>query len=142
MAGNTDIVLHPKRAAKPTAGVDKTQAGFTLIEVLIALTIVALALPALMLNVQSVSENTSYLEEKTYAYWIAENRMQEIMLQRKVTQALSKAKQSDTIEYGGRDWFWQVDVESTSLDGLFRVEVRVGLEREVWLATIAGFLYE
>lgn len=142
MADNTDIILHPKRAARHCPGVNKPQAGFTLIEVLIALTIVGMALPALMLNVQSVSDNTSYLEEKTYAYWIAENRIQEIMLQRKVTQVLPKARQNDTIEYGGRDWFWQVDTQSTSLDGLFRVEVKVGLERDVWLATIAGFLYE
>jgi|GEM_PF-5538562 len=50
--------------------------GFTLIEVLIALMIVSVALPALMLRVQSVSDNTAYMEEKTFAYWVAQNKMQ------------------------------------------------------------------
>ena len=137
---NTEIIAKVTRARE--AAKANLNAGFTLIEVLIALMIVGMALPALMLNVQSVADNTSYIEEKTFAHWIAENRMQEIMLQRRVTNVLAKTKQNETIDYGGREWFWQVDVESTALEGMFRVEVKVGLERDIWLASIAGFLYE
>jgi len=116
--------------------------GFTLIEVLIALMIVSVALPALMLRVQSVSDNTAYMEEKTFAYWVAQNKMQELMLRRQVMKVMVKSKQNDTIEFGGREWFWQVDSQSTAVERLYRIEVRVGVQRGEWLATLSGFMYE
>lgn len=116
--------------------------GFTLIEVLIALMIVGMALPALLLRVQSVSDNTAYMEEKTFAYWIAQNKLQELQLRRQVEKIATKTKQNDDIEYGGRTWYWQVDVKSTPNKHINELHVKVGTQPDQWLATITGFMYE
>ena len=88
------------------------QKGFTLIEVLIALTLVGIGLVAMISRVQTVVDRTSYLEEKSFAYWLADNIYQELLLEHSLNQKLAKErKDSDTIEYGGRQWVWRMTSE-------------------------------
>lgn len=57
------------------------QAGFTLIEVLVALTIVAVALMASLRAVGSMSASAFDLRQRTLAQWSAENRLAQIRVQ-------------------------------------------------------------
>jgi type II secretion system protein I len=64
--------------AGPQRGGAMKQRGFTLLEVLIALAIVALSVGALLGTVTSSGSNVSYLHDKTLAEWVALNRLTEI----------------------------------------------------------------
>jgi len=55
--------------------------GFTLIEVLVGLTIVAIALMAALRAVGSLTETSQSLRARTFAQWSAENRLAQIRVQ-------------------------------------------------------------
>ncbi len=116
--------------------------GFTLIEVLIALAIVAVALPALMLRVQSVSDNAGYIEVKTYAYWVAQNKMEEIQLDFRIKGSFPKTVKHDKVEFGGKEWYWKVESEPTATEGLYQLTVSVGNDEDDILASYASFIYD
>lgn len=59
-----------------------TEQGFTLIEVLVALAIVAIALGSALRAVGSVAANTEALHDRLLAGWSADNRLSELHLQR------------------------------------------------------------
>jgi type II secretion system protein I len=54
--------------------------GFTLVEVLVALVVVAIGLAALMVAVSGTARTSGYLRDKTLAQWIALNRLAEVRL--------------------------------------------------------------
>ena len=58
----------------------RTRRGFTLLEVLIALAIVALSAGALLGTITSSASNVAYLQDKTLAEWVALNRLTEIRI--------------------------------------------------------------
>lgn len=117
--------------------------GFTLIEVMVALFIVGVALPAMVGRMQGIVENTISIDEKTYAYWIAENKLQELQLTQEMQQSITRSgRQKDNLEYGGREWVWESEVISTAVPEIFRLEIRVGLTEDQTLATLVGFIYQ
>ena len=119
--------------------------GFTLIEVMVALFIVGVALPAMVGRMQGIVENTITIDEKTYAYWIAENKLQELQLTQEMQQSITRSgKQQDNLEYGGREWIWVSEVISTAVPEIFRLEIKVGLaeSEDETLASLIGFIYQ
>ncbi len=54
------------------------ESGFTLIEVMIALLILAIALTALMMGIRSNIQNTSKIENQSIAAWVAINTAHEM----------------------------------------------------------------
>ena len=56
--------------------------GFTLLEVLVALSIVATVLGASLRAVASLTQNSSDLRQALFATWSAENRLSQIRLER------------------------------------------------------------
>ena len=96
--------------------------GFTLLEVLIALAIVALSAGALLGTITSSASNVSYLHDKTLAEWVALNQLTEIRIAR---QAPSPGKRTGYSEMGGMRWQWEQEItEMPLVKGLFRVDVR------------------
>ncbi len=84
------------------------QRGFTLIEVLVALAIIAIALPALMVSIGQQLDGTAYIRDKTIAQWVALNKMAELRLANNVTGKLPENKSSGKEEVANRDWYWTV----------------------------------
>lgn len=96
--------------------------GFTLLEVMVALAIFALvAASALTASARSL-QTAARLEDKTLALWIAENRLIELQLH---AQPPTEGRQQGKLEYAGRRWQWQSQVEATSDPALRRVTLRV-----------------
>jgi len=96
--------------------------GFTLIEVLAALVIVALGMAAVLTTVGSSANSVAYLRDKTLAQWIALNQIASVRL----SGSLPAVGTSDgTVDYAGRSWRWHQDVTSGGVPGVYRIEVSV-----------------
>jgi general secretion pathway protein I len=117
----------------------RNEAGFTLIEVLAALIIVALGMLGVIQAVGQTASNSSYLRDKTIAHWIAMNRLTETRLQRNPPKI---DKSSDEVEMAGRLWRWTMEVTETEVQSLRRIDVRVRFaedDEESSLASLTGF---
>lgn len=107
-------------APKPPAG--RAAGGFTLIEVIIALAVLAFAMGALITGMARYADNAAYLREKTVALWVAHNRLTEIDLE----PAWPPLGKSDgDVEMAGAEWRWFVTVSETPDPDVRRVEIRV-----------------
>ena len=73
--------------------------GFSLIEVLVAVAIVALALPALLLNTMQQMDGTAYLREKIIASWVASNALTEIQIRHRTHRRVAERQ----FAWRGRD---------------------------------------
>lgn len=115
--------------------------GFTLIEVLVALAIVALGMAALMTALGSSADSVSYQRDKTFAEWVALNRVEEVRL---ALQRPTKGKSEGEAEMAGRKWRWAQEVLETEVKGILRVDVSVrpsdapGGKDSGWYTTVSG----
>ena len=98
------------------------KAGFTLIEVLIALLIVALTMSAAYKAVASSSRNQRHLEERTLANWVVENEMAKLQLG---MLQLTTGNTSGQQRLGGRTWLWQRQISVAADPALRRVSLSV-----------------
>lgn len=115
-----------------------TARGFTLIEVLVALVIVALGVGALVAALGSAASGTDRLRSRTLAEWVAANRIIETRLAAEFP-ALGRSE-GDALQ-GGRRWRWQQQVERTTLEGVVQIVVSVRdaeTPGEEWLVTMRG----
>ena len=97
-------------------------AGFTLVEVLVALIIVTIGLAALMITVSSTARTSGTLRDKTLAQWMALNRLTEVRMN------LAKFGQNtDTgeINFANRIWHYDTRYFDTSIATMKRVVVRI-----------------
>lgn len=127
-----------------------SQRGFTLVEVMVALAIVALALPAMLNLIMSQLDSAASVREKTYAYWVAENELTRIRLRQAYfpDNKLSE-RESGQREMLGVNWQWELLTETTGVEDFYRMDIRVGRaagtsESRVNepLAIISGFISE
>lgn len=97
------------------------QAGFTLLEVLIALAMLAIALAAAM-RVAGVSTDTSFqVKQRVIAHWIAENRLAEL----RVGVWPTVGKNQGDSEQAGVRLSWEETISGTPNPNFRRVEIRV-----------------
>lgn len=117
--------------------------GFTLVEVMVALLIVALALPALLMRIGSMANATAHTREVALAHWVAENKLQEIYLTQRLQGIAPRGRQADDVRMAGEVWDWQTETEETELPGLLRLRVRVRMQdQEENLVELSGFILE
>ena len=98
------------------------KSGFTLIEVLVALAIVTVGMAAVMGAMTSAADTAFYLRDKTFAQWVALNRIAEVRLER---QLPAKGKSKGEAEMAGRKWIWEQDVQPLKFKGMWRIDVSV-----------------
>ena len=96
--------------------------GFTLVEVLVALVIVALGLGALMVAVNGTARTSSYLRDKTIAQWIALNRLSEVRL---IVSKFGQNTDTGELDFANRKWHYDTRYFNTSIGTMQRVVVRV-----------------
>lgn len=101
--------------------------GFTLLEVMVALAIIALGMAAVIKTVASTTVNSAYLRDKTFAYWVAQNQMAELEL----TAAKPKIGFTDGNEkLAGVTWYWTRKIDGTEDPDTKRVEISVRMDKD------------
>lgn len=116
------------------------QSGFTLIEVMIAMSIAVLGLAAVVASIVQMADAAASMQERTYANWIALNKISELRLANVVPEVDSTSGQ---IEYAGAEWQWRATISETGVENLFRVDVVIShAGREESLRTVTGFIGE
>jgi general secretion pathway protein I len=118
----------------------RPDAGFTLVEVLVALVVVAIGLAALMVAVSGTARTSGYLRDKTLAQWIALNRIAEVRLTvNKLAQSTSTTSSGTTsgttsgasggdageLQFAGRTWHYDTRYYDTTFPSTKRIIVRV-----------------
>jgi general secretion pathway protein I len=101
--------------------------GMTLIEVLIALAIIAIAMTAI---IKAVSENiraTNHLQNKTMALWVGESVLNEARLGL-IKFPSRDEKVTHTLDLLGRDWYWQGGQEETPNKRIRKITVSVYMQ--------------
>lgn len=89
------------------------QSGFTLIEVLLALAIIAIALTALLKATAQNIENTHRIKEKSISHWVA---MQAVaMIQLDLIQINSTQESTQKTTMLGQQWYWRAKFSATPL---------------------------
>jgi general secretion pathway protein I len=122
---------------------DKDIRGFTLVEVMVALAVVAVALPALMFSLHQQIDGTAYLRDKSLAHMVAINKLTEVRIMARAREQLLKGKDSGTSELADRQWDWQLNSTETELPNFYRVEIKVSAPESQdgsALYTLVGFL--
>jgi general secretion pathway protein I len=96
--------------------------GFTLVEVLVALVVVALGLTALMVAVSGTARTSGYLRDKTLAQWIALNRISVVRL---TVNRLGDTHDQGELDFANRKWHYDTRYFDSSVPSMKRIVVRV-----------------
>lgn len=107
----------------------KTERGFTLLEVLVALAILAIALGALVKGGVENARNAAYLRDKALAHWVAMNKVTELQLEADWPTLGNKRGKT---EMAGRDWLWRTTVAAMPepFETIRSVEVEVRTDED------------
>ena len=115
-----------------------SERGFTLVEVMVALAIVALALTAMASSINTMIDNANTMRDRTFASWIAQNKIVEVRLSGEVPEV---GTSSGEIEYGGTLWDWRVVISETGVESFMRIDVTVSLAEDDYdIRTVTGFV--
>ena len=126
-----------------------SSSGFTLIEVLVALVIVAIGMAAVLGALSSSANTVSYLRDKMLSEWVGLNQIANVRLQ--VQQHVQQQQQvpatgntTGDLEYAGRKWHWRQEVTALQVKGMVRIDVKVrpeevkGGDDNGWFVTVSG----
>ena len=123
----------------------KNSAGLTLIEVIIALAIVAIAMTAVIKAASQNIRATAYLQDKTIATWVAQQVLNEIRVNLlELSTNDDKLKQATTML--DRKWYWEASQEQTLNQRIYKIEVNVFAkehedEEDAPLVTLESYVY-
>ena len=114
-------------------------AGFTLLEVLVALAIIAIALGAVLSATGSQASNATYLKQKTIAHWVAMNEITQLQIEKSFP---AKGEEKGKSTMAGVDWYWTRTVKETEDKSTHQVEFKVfsDSKRERNLGKIIGYV--
>jgi general secretion pathway protein I len=114
--------------------------GFTLIEVVVALGIVAVGMSMVFTVVGNATRNTSGLRDRTIAGWVALNQITKV----RVGGAMpSVDKTTGDVEMAGQNWKYTQTVTQTAVQGMRRLDVAVRRAEAAEtdsLVTMSGFV--
>ncbi|MES2626677.1 MAG: type II secretion system minor pseudopilin GspI [Pseudomonadota bacterium] len=88
--------------------------GFTLIEVLVALLVLAVAMSALQLRIGQTLDSAAYLRDKTIAQWVAINQLELLRIATRFGNAPPQQPLSGTAVMAGRTWYWMITPQVTA----------------------------
>ena len=113
--------------------------GFTLVEILVALAIVAVALAAGMRALAQSADSASTLKARTLALWVAQNRLANAELADPWPALGSAAGEA---EQAGTRFIWRESVSGTPNPAFRKIEITVAepLTPDYALAHLVGYI--
>jgi len=106
---------------------NKRWAGFTLLESLVALAIVALGMTAVQTQLNRYVVSANYIELKTLASWIATNQITELSI---APEWPALGDSEAELDFARRRWLWRAEVSETPVENLRRVDLSVSLAED------------
>ena len=121
------------------AVMNKKQRGFTLIEIMIALAVLAIAMVAIMRAVTADASNLTYIRDKTLAQWVGINRITELRMNNEWPATGTTSGSEYMVD---KDWFWKMKVSTTADADVRKIEISVSHEKngDDPLVTLTAFI--
>lgn len=112
-------------------------AGFTLIEVMVALAVLTIGLTAALHSTTQAGHAGAFLKQKTVAHWVASNQAAELSINREWPRP---GIITGTETMAGQTWNWEAEVQDTGVPELRLVTIRVSLrgDEKASLVTFLG----
>ena len=101
--------------------------GFTLIEVMVALTIIALTLGAIITSSGSQASQAAYLKQKTIAHWVALNEITRLQINNTWPDA---GNEEGTTTMANNVWFWTKTVKKTEDENSRQITYQLFSDKE------------
>ncbi len=101
--------------------------GFTLIEVMVALVVLAIGMTAALHAASQAGYAGTLLKQKTIAHWVASNQAAELSINREWPQP---GTITGTEVMANQTWHWEAEVRNTEVPDLRLVTIRVTLDGE------------
>ena len=112
--------------------------GFTLLEVMIALLVLAIGVGAVINTIGESGWKSAQLRQKTIAGWVAQNRIAEFRARRTWS---NKSNYSGTDDMANAEWDWKMKISKTDDPSLRRIDVDVYLKGDDGVkASATGFV--
>ena len=114
--------------------------GMTLIEILVALVVFSYAALTLVTASSTNLNSLSLLKERTYADWVAQNQLAELLASQQEGKTLSSTKKGEE-EMQGQIFYYSVKIEASN-EWLKSVTVDVSSDKEGKhiLSSVMGFV--
>ena len=104
----------------------RTNGGFTLVEILIALMVFSVLGFTVVSRVGDVITQLYGMERRAAAHWVGDNQMARLKLtQRQNTEPLATGKERERVFMASREWRIDIEVKETNHPWLRRVDLEV-----------------
>jgi len=101
--------------------------GFTLVEVLLALAVIAIALTAILKVTAQNIENTQRIKEKTISHWVA---MQGVnMIQLNLIEITPSQEATQGTIMLNQKWYWRAKISNTPIKKMQQITISVSLKQ-------------
>lgn len=124
-----------------TLTIKKPVAGFTLIEVMVALTIIAISLGALLSTSGAQAVSATYLKQKTLAHWVAMNELTQLRILKSLPDVGEK---KGSTEMANHEWYWIRTTKKTEQNNTRQITyvIYADKEREKNLTSLIGYVHQ
>ncbi len=127
------------RTQAHTSACYSAEGGFTLMEILVAVAIIAIVLGALVQAAGASAANAGRIRDKAVAQWVGANRLAELQITGTFPDTGNKTGEAEML---GQVWHWKSIVQKVEDEDLRRVdiEVRKFADSKNPIVTLAGFV--
>lgn len=114
--------------------------GFTLIEVLLALSIIAISLTALLRATSQTTLFTQRIKEKSSAHWVA------MQVLTSIQTGFIKASSNEVIDNSSQifntTWYWHAKISNTPIKNMEQITINIGKQPHAdYIYTLSGYRY-